>query len=872
MKLLHKYLLGFGVPLVVIGAAYLIFLYALPTVLSSTKSISIYEKFLSSKFGTDIKLKDFTVKTYPNLSFDASIRKIFVFNADKKELINIDKLYYKSKSFSLKPVSITAEEVFADIYELRKNMPQTDKKSKFKFDYLPVVNIKKAFVKIDNNGSSVSFENIKSEKINKTVECSFLANVKVPYLKFPVVVGKDGKITYKDEIFYDKLSVEAQSSKLYLNGTQKEMNFSGKDLSAGELKAVFLYYYKSKHPNKKNFIENFHKMSGQLDVDLTWTKNGLYGICIGKNLSALFSKFLIPVYLPVTDFKFTGREVSADTKGFFGGEPVHTDFYLKGLATKDVYVTGTVGSRLTNKFSSKYFPQVKILGCVDAFVKYVTHKGRVNIEYSLTVPKGSNLLSKYGNLDSTDKTRLILAKTLKIGDTIQLKKYNYSFLEDNSKKILLTGDGLFEKIKGKYKPSYFSVRTVENVPIAVVRSFLRDFPDDGSFSGDLRYQFKTKTLDGFLNLYNVSHKDYLFLKQTNMKIADDKIKLISDGTFFGSPISLSLLADNNFRNSVLIHNIDIHLNKFVVQRGKMTAGSPHHKLSQKEKDYNLTVEKGQILVDEIYNPKFTLYDVKILGNLADNKAEFIIPQTNYAKGVLSAKGWYNIKNHSSDIHFLASEIDSNEVASNIFNFRNQIEGLAFATLHLKTKNKLNDIKAHATFAVTDGYLQKLGSTEFMIGQSKKHKIFNLLKKPFTFSLSKITNIDFSKPNVFYSNLRGSFMLDNEQIQNAKLFSQSDYLSLFIEGDYNIDTEHADLCIWGRHNKTAEKKIRIFKIPLSIIYRLVFRIERTKDLYKEKLALIPPIKLQPLDIESVFRVSICGNLNNGQVKVKMKDLR
>ena len=119
---------------------------------------------------------------------------------------------------------------------------------------------------------------------------------------------------------------------------------------------------------------------------------------------------------------------------------------------------------------------------------------------------------------------------------------------------------------------------------------------------------------------------------------------------------------------------------------------------------------------------------------------------------------------------------------------------------------------------------------------------------------------------------GSFMLDNEQIQNAKLFSQSDYLSLFIEGDYNIDTEHADLCIWGRHNKTAEKKIRIFKIPLSIIYRLVFRIERTKDLYKEKLALIPPIKLQPLDIESVFRVSICGNLNNGQVKVKMKDLR
>lgn len=873
MKNFHKYIIGFSVPVVFVGVIYLSFLYIAPPVLNSSKMVSNYEKFLSSKFGADVKFQNFSLHTYPNLSFDLSADKIWAVTPDKKEPVVIKNVYYKSKPFSFKPVEITADDIFADIFELRKNMSKNHKKSKFNFDYLPIVNIKKAFVKIDDKGASVSFENIKSEKINKTIVCTFLANIRVPYLKFPVIVGKEGRITYKDEIFYDKLSVEAQSSKLYLQGTQKNLNFTGKDLSAEELKSAFLYYYKFKHPDKKNFIENFHQMSGKLDVNLNRSKDGLTGMCRGKELKALFSNFLIPVYLPATDFKFTGREVSADTKGLFGGEPVHTDFYLKGLATKDVYVTGTVGARLTDKFSSKYFPQVKISGSADAFVKYITHNGRVNIDYSLTVPKGSNLLSKYGNLDNVSETRQIFAKTLKIGDKIQLTEYNYSFLNKNAKKILLLGDGLFEKVKGHYKPSYFSVRTNETVPVAVVRSFLRDFLDDGTFSGNLRYEFKTKTLDGFLNLYDVSHKDYLFLKETNLKIANNKLKLTSEGTFFNSPISLSLLADNNFRNSILIHNIDIHLNRFIVQRGKIASSFPHRiSHGSINRDYNVTVEKGQILVDEIYNKKFSLHNVKIFGSLADNKADFIIPQTSYAKGILTAKGWYNIKNHSSDIHFLASDIDSNEVASNIFNFRNQIEGLAFATLHLKTKEKLNDIKAYATFAVTDGYLPKLGSTEFMIGQSKRHKIFKLIKKPFVFSLSKITNIDFSKPNVFYSNLRGSFMLDNDQIQNAKVFSQSDYLSLFIEGDYNIDSEHADLCIWGRHNKTAEKKIRIFKIPLSIIYRLVFRIERTKDLYTDKLAQIPPIKLQPLDIESVFRVSICGNLNNGQVKVKMKDLR
>lgn len=60
----------------------------------------------------------------------------------------------------------------------------------------------------------------------------------------------------------------------------------------------------------------------------------------------------------------------------------------------------------------------------------------------------------------------------------------------------------------------------------------------------------------------------------------------------------------------------------------------------------------------------------------------------YTKGQLSGKGKYDVKRHASDIYFFASDIDSNEVATNIFNFKDQINGSAFATLHLKTKDKL----------------------------------------------------------------------------------------------------------------------------------------------------------------------------------------
>ena len=239
---------------------------------------------------------------------------------------------------------------------------------------------------------------------------------------------------------------------------------------------------------------------------------------------------------------------------------------------------------------------------------------------------------------------------------------------------------------------------------------------------------------------------------------------------------------------------------------------------------------------------------------------------------MSAKGKYDVICHNSDIHFLALEIDSNEVATKIFNLPNQVEGVGFAKLHLLTKNKLNDIHAHASFAIQDGFLPRLGSKEFIFNRpTKLKKVLFFLDKPIKFTLSKITNIDFSKPNVFYSDLRGSFIINNDDVDDVRIFSQSDYLSMFIEGYYNIATEIGCLCIWGRHNKVAEKKIRIFKIPLSILYRLLFKVERTKNLYRDKVKLIPSIKAEPYE-EAIFRVEVDGNLNSNDIKVNLKDLK
>lgn len=857
----------------VFASAYLLFLFYLPSVLNSPEYVLKYENFLSSKAGFPVHIDNFKLKTNPDFSLNVKVKGIEATNLKKEKLIEVKNIDFLTKSFSVKPKTLDADYIFVDYNLLKMNLKHNDNQSKInlKFDYLPIINVKKAYIKLDDKNSSISVNYIKSFTQKNKIICKFLAFVKIPYMKKPVIIGENGSLFYSKELNFDNLSLKFGNSKIYLKGTTNKLGIRGKNLPVSELEQNFLYFYKLKHPNKKNFIENFKNFGGTLDINLHLAGGKIYGKCMANNLYALFSNFYIPVSLPYTVFNFENKKITAKTKGTFGKEPVYTDFYLTGLATKNLDVKGNVRSGLTNKFAKKYYPAVVISGTGLAEVKYHTHKGISDILYSLTVNKGDNLISKYGSIDMVDRCRKISAFTHKKGDNIYLKNYNYSLVNGKNSQILLSGNGLFKKIDKHYKPVNMTLKTNGRIPVSVIQSFTKNFIYKGTFSADLKYNCLLKLLTGDVNLYDTKHDDYLFLKTTNIKIFKDRISANADGTFINSPITISIDADNNFSNRILIYKAYIHLKKFIVKRGEIEnlpvgiASKSNIKSSKKNK---IIVQSGKIKVDEIVHSKFYLSDVEIFGSFRDNIANFIIPGTKYANGLLSAVGEYDISNHSSDINFLASDIDSNEVVTNIFKLPNQIQGSAYATLHLITKRKLNDINALATFAITDGFLPKLGSTEFFIDKSKHKK----LHRNHRFTLSKISNIDFSKPNMFYSNLRGTFILNNSDVEKIKIFSQSDYLSLFINGKYNIDSGLADLCVWGRHNKTHEKKIRIFKIPLNLLYKMFFRVEHSKSLYASEISMIPPIKIKATDIESIFRVSVKGILNTDNVKVILKDLK
>ena len=863
---------------------YFSFLFLLPKVINAPENIAKYNNILFEKTGFKTNLKDFHFSSNPDLTFNIKIKEAKALSKNKEELIKIDDLGYQASLFNIKHGKLDADYVFANIDRLKEYFPpKTKNNKKLDLSYFPIINIKSGKI-IFTQKTYVQIEKIKSKKQYGKISTNILAHIINPYTKHPVTIGEKGGINFKNKIEFENFSVKFGSSEIFLSGVGDNLKIKGENLPAKELKEGFLYIYKLRHPDKKNFIENFDNFKGTLDVDLGIKKGKFNGKCITRNLGADFSNLKIPVFLPETVFHFKDKMMTAETQGIFGTEPVKTNVSILGVATDKIEVFGNVESTFTNNLVKKYYPNVEIQGHTPAKVTYHIHNETVDVYYYLTIPKGSNLLSVWGNLDNTDKTRKITMHTEKQATPMVIKELEYCAVEQNQCQKLVYGNGLIDKVNNKYTLYNLNLKTNGKISISYIKSFLRDFIKKGTFEADVKLDFIKRNILGSINLYNISSDQNLVLYNTNLNVNKNQIIINTKGKLYSSPISASAVVYNKFENNkIVVNSIDIHLNSLFLQKGNLESIPKNFKTSKrvktqtKKKKPDIEIEQGRLVVDRLYGRKFDVRNVNFQGSLRNNLANFVIPNAEYAKGFLTAKGIYNIKNHSSDIQFFASEIDSDEVATKMFKLPDQIKGEAFATLHIITKNKFNDIKAKATFAIADGYLPKIGTHEFVIKNKENNKpsrISKFIEKHnIELSLSKITNIDFSKPEKFNSNLYGSFYIDNDKIKNVHIFSKSRIVGLYIEGDYNIETECGNIDIFGKRNKTAAKKIRIFKIPINLIYRVVFKPEHSAEYYSDKVKLIPEIQANITDDVAIFRVNVKGNFNRREkLNITLKDIR
>jgi hypothetical protein len=127
---------------------------------------------------------------------------------------------------------------------------------------------------------------------------------------------------------------------------------------------------------------------------------------------------------------------------------------------------------------------------------------------------------------------------------------------------MLLGDGLFIKQHGHFKPQFLTLKTNGNISTKLLKPFIGNYIYGGDFYSDLKYTFNDNKLHGVLKLNKIYHKDFLYLENVDIKTLQDNIKVNMNGTFFDSPITISLKS-NTVINNLVVDDIDIHLNIFI---------------------------------------------------------------------------------------------------------------------------------------------------------------------------------------------------------------------------------------------------------------------------------------------------------------------
>ena len=874
---LRKVLLCFMTGTIIFaGGLYAAFLFAVPKLAQSNYIKNKIELAIYERTNIRINLYNTVIKTHPNLSVELDADKISgTYKDETDNIFVLDNIFCKFSLIKSMPETLNINYIFADIPKLSKiKIKKSNKKSKLKFnaENLAPVNIKKADIVLLRDNSTNADLTLKTLKIKPDKnDYTIIINgiLTSNKLDAPVTIGANGNLKYKNNsLIAENYYVNTGIGDFILNGklTNKyDFNVKAQKLYVKTLEEAFLIFMKKINPNEKNFIENFYDFNGLANLDINIKQNSIEGKSIINKLSAKTVKFSIPIMLPNVEFIFNKDLITADATGAFGMEPVHMDFRAENIFNKDRIVSGTVKSKPGSNFAKTYIPDTDIKNHIDLMVKYFIQHQKPNVEYFAKIPIESNIYYRNFNLGMTDKERRVYAKTEKIKDNMYLRTYDYSYLIGNNTVNIVSGDGLFIRENGKFRLEYISGKTNGEAPISVAGSFDR-YVRGGTFSGNLSYNYPNNLLTGNFILHDSNYKAF-HVSEASVNADENTMKISANGTFHNAKFTGNIDMLNHFDEKITVNNINLYLAEYTFSR-KSKAPPPKLKLRipPPRRNIDWVVKNGTIKLDKLKVRNIIIENLNLVGNLENHIVHFNMQDVDFAKGKLGARGQYNIANKSADAYFTATDVDSNSAASMMFNLNNQIEGVAHAYAHVIANNKFNEIHAHSNFSIEKGALTKIGSREFIIKKSKDGK------RALKITLPKIINFKEKEFNSFKSNIKGSFDINNDILENVEIYSPHEYFATFTEGRYNILTQDAEILVWGKYNKSAQKGIKILFVPLSMITKIILRPQKTKNLYADKINKIPTINATEDQLE-IFKVQITGNPNdNSKIKVEMNRLK
>ena len=862
MKKIFK--ITFGALLLTAVAFYTFVVFVLPPVINSKITINKLQSLIHNKTGIETNITGLNLKISPKLTVILNIGSIDAKN-NNVSVADIQNLSLKYELLQKHLTLIGAKNIHINGNSLKQFKNKIKKKDggSFEIKNIPEIHISN----LDYKSDEVNIHVQNADTINDIIQLKIA--VTSPVLKETLKLGDSGSLQVTDnKLKANKFKITLGNSHLYLDGILVDNNKSpnldikGEKLPVSEIMPMVLQIQKSLDPSKK-FIENFKNFKGTAKVNLKLNKDGLWGTCTANNIGANSVWFDIPVFFKEAVFNFRGQKVDSIAEGILGKEKVIHTLNITDLLTPERLVIGTMDTTLTKKFD--FVPNLTVLNSVNVNLVYKIKYKKPDVYYNIDIPANSDLIYNSFYLGLRDYKRKIYGNTLKDNDNLYLKKYKYSYSDSKKENVIISGDGLFMKNIDKFNPDkfipqYITCHTNGYAPISVTGAF-GEKVKGGEFQGDLKYDFKNNQVLGTFDIIKTRHQDFN-IEKAHVVSKNGVFNITSNGLYKGEKYSAELNTKNNIYGETLIYNMKLFLDKLVLEttpdNRKKNIKIDSKKISKKVKDIDITINNWEIAINEIIRDKFILKNVKLIGSLKNSIFDFNMQDLFFADGTVHAKGFYNFIKDTSEIIFEAKNINSNKAANMMLNLQNQIEGTANAKVNLKAKNMFKFLDAQCAFEIKEGFLPKLGDTEFMLKNSK-------------YKLSEITNFDLTQKELMKDDIKGTFNVHNTELKNINITTWHELSAVFLEGSYEMEKQYADLHLFWHYSKDAPKGIRIFGIPFSMILKVVFRPEHSKKLYESKLLQIPEIKDNNKN-SNYYRIRLKGDINNNKTSLELKEIR
>ena len=621
--------------------------------------------------------------------------------------------------------------------------------------------------------------------------------------------------------------------------------------------------YLSKQPQNNFYVslkdinlENLNLILNKIKFKNSTLKNGLI---IAKNNEIKFDSFNM-VYQNMPVF------INAQVKNIFAKKTLIANF--------STIMTEQTADNTINAF---LVTPIKIKNEIPIKGSFNGQSDNYTMNIVTKIPKDADISFNGSNIGDTGYDRELSGGIDVNNDIVNVKNLKLiKFIKNQNKKtnalVLLKADGRVLQKNNELFFNNFKVETNNPTNVRILNSlFKKSLLKKGNFECNINLNGSSKLpkTTGKLTLSDLDIPLYdTVINNMKFNLSDKTI----DGEILAknknSDIKINLKAQNKLILPVTIEKIDIESNKLNLkeilssknQSTKMSDIIPSKQETLNTQD--LVIKSGVINAKEISYDKINGQNFKGRFSFDNNIFDLKSAKIDIAEGNLEAFGKYNAKTSKIDIEAKMNDCEANTLSGQFLNLQNQIFGRIKGTAKVSAKaidapDNIKDLKSEIDFAIENGKMPKLGSLEHLLraGNLIKNGLFGL-------SLNNIIQVLTPYKTGEFEKISGNLQIKDAKVQNLEIYSKGKNLSLFLEGEYDILENFANIRIYGKLSQSISSALgKVGNASLNQFFNAISDIAKSekKKHDEQQLLKIPSIENEEQQ-PRYFKVKVLGDIN------------